>query len=286
MFEFIENDIKKYNLDVHGFSINKDNTMVYKKFFHADTRYPVYSATKTITSTAFGIAQDEGKLSADDFLCNYLQRKYIDKLSGVNRQNFEKLTLKRFLTMSVPGFPFRPDGTDWIEFSLMSNKNYGAKAEFSYSNIPAYLVGVALENAVGMPLYEYICQKIFVPLEIYNPPYRKCPSGHFYGATGMEFTLDELSRFGLLYLNKGCFKGNRIVSENWVKNSTKSQIENSDGGYGFFIWVNNDSFIISGKWGQKCIVFPQKNLVITYLSNLPKNSGKLLEIAHKAAELF
>ena len=286
MLDFIEKEIEKYSLEVHGIEIHKNDQLIYSKFFDEDKRYPIYSATKTITSAAFGIAQEEGKICEDDYLCYYLDRKYTDRLSALQRENFQRLTLKRFLTMSVQGFPFRPDGEDWTEFSLLCNKDFGRAPVFSYSNISAYLVGVAVENAVGIPLYDYICRKILEPLEIKNPVYRKSPEGHFYGATGMELSVDELSRIGRMYLKKGVWKNERILSEEWVEKSVSKQIENSEGGYGYFIWTSENSFRISGKWGQKCIVYPEKNLVITYLSNLPEGGEKMLEIVEKTAEIL
>lgn len=32
---------------------------------------------------------------------------------------------------------------------------------------------------------------------------------------------------------------------------------------------------ISGKWGQRCLVFPEKDLMITYLSHMENGSGEL-----------
>lgn len=286
MLEFIEKEIQNLQLDVYGIEIHKNNELIYKKFFAEDIRYPIYSATKTITSAAFGIAKSERKISEDDFLCDYLEKKYLELLSEKQLENFRKLTIKRFLTMSVEGFPFRPSGEDWIEFSLLSNNDFGRSPKFSYSNISAYLVGVACENAVRKPLYDYINEKIFQPLNIPNPPYKTCPKGHFYGATGMELTVDELSRTGRIYLDGGVYNGERILPESWVKHSTEKQIDNNEGGYGYFIWINNDSFRISGKWGQKSLVYPNKNLVITYMSNLTERGEKMLEIAEKAAALL
>ena len=285
MFEFIEKEVDALKLDVYGIEIHKDNKLIYVKSFCDDKRYPIYSAAKTVTSAAVGIAKSERKISENDFIADYIERKYLEKLSGKQLENFRKLTIKRFLTMSVAGFPFRPSGDDWLEFSLLCNEDYGKEPQFSYSNISAYLVGRACENAVGKPLYDYLDERLFQPLGIIKPPYQTCPKGHFYGATGMQLTVDELSRIGRLYLNGGIFDGKRILSEEWVKSSTAVQTDNSDGGYGYFIWINNGSFRISGKWGQKCLVYPEKKLTVTYLSNLPERGNEMLEIAEKAAEM-
>lgn len=286
MLDFIEKEIITQKLNVYGIEIHKSGQLIYKLNLAEDIRYPIYSATKTITSAAFGIARSEGKISEEDFLADYIDTKYINLLEPKQRDHFKKLKLKRFLTMSVQGFPFRPSGDDWIEYSLLSNEDYSKPPVFSYSNVTAFLVGAACENAVNMPLYDYLDQKLFAPLEIDKPEYQTSPAGGFNGATGMKLTVDELSRIGRLYLNGGTFKGHRILPEVWVKDTVLKRIDNEEGGYGYFVWVNPDCFRISGKWGQKSLVYPNKDLVVTYLSNLPDNEEKLFNIAKRAVELL
>lgn len=134
--------------------------------------------------------------------------------------------------MSVSGYPFRPGGEDWLETVLHNEINCSEKS-FFYTNVSAYLVGIACENAVGGNLPAYLKIHLFEPLGIENPQFQFDFQNRFYGATGMQLTVHELSLLGQLYLQKGIFNSNRILSESWVSESTKLQINNSDGGYGF-----------------------------------------------------
>ncbi len=284
MFENTVNEIKNKDLNVHGIEIFHNGEVVFKHSFSPEIRYPIYSATKSFVSAAVGIASDEGKLPLNAPLYEFLESKYMTYIPAAQLENFKLLTVKRFMTMSVSGYPFRPSGSDWLENSLSQPIDYSLPPVFSYSNIPAYLVGAACENAVGSHLIKYLTPRLFEPLGIENPVYKNCPKGHFYGASGMELTVHELSLLGQLYLQKGIFSGRRILSEQWVDQAASPQISNKEGGYGYFIWVNGNSFRISGKWGQKCLVYPEKKLIITYLSTLPERSEEMLKIADRAAK--
>lgn len=284
MYDNLVNQIKHKNLNVHGIEVFQNGKITFKQCFSPDVRYPVYSATKSFVSTAVGIACDEGKFSADVPIYEFLDRKYLCCVPASQLDNFKKLTIERLMTMSVAGYPFRPSGSDWTEYALSLPVDYSRPPVFSYSNIPAYLVGTACENAIGEHLFSYLNKRLFEPLGITNPVYKDSPEGHFYGASGMELTVHELSLLGQLYLQNGVFDGNRILSEQWIKKAVSPHIANHEGGYGYFMWITDDGFRISGKWGQKCLIYPQKNLMITYLSDLPERAEEMLEIAEHTAE--
>lgn len=286
MFENIVDEIRSKDLNVHGIEIFRNGNVEFKYSFSPDIRYPIYSASKSFVSSAVGIASDEGKLSIDAPLYEFLEKKYLDFVPAEQLDNFKKLTFKRFLTMSVQGYPFRPEGDDWLENSLSQIIDYSLPPAFSYSNIPAYLVSAACENAVGEHLIKYLTPRFFEPLGIEDPVYMNCPQGHFYGASGMELTVHELSRLGQLYLQQGVIEGKRILSQQWINEAVSSSISNKEGGYGYFIWTNGKNFRISGKWGQKCLVYPLKDLMITYLADLPERADEMLQIAERAADIF
>ena len=179
--------------------------------------------------------------------------------------------------MSVQGYPFRPEGDNWLEFSLMYPlKNVEEKA-FDYSNISAYLVGVAVAKALDRHLYDYLQERLFEALEMEPFPYQNCPSGYFYGASGVQMSVHELAKIGQVCLQKGVYNEQRIVSEAYLEEATSVQQMNREGGYGYYFWKYKDGYRISGKWGQRCLIFPDRNLMVTYLSNMEHGSEKLTE---------
>ena len=238
-------------------------------------RHPVYSATKSFTATAAGMLQDAGKWSVDDPLAAYLPREAVEGMPPGKREAFRLLPISRFLTMSVPGYPFRPEGEDWLAFALSCPAEYAGAPTFSYSNIPAYLVGLAAGNAAGEPLSDYLRRELLAPLGIESPVFRTDPQGRFYGATGMELSVEELSRLGRLYMQDGLWNGKRLFSGSWAEAAVRPRIDAGKGqGYGYFFWAGLRDFSVSGKWGQKCLVYPGRKLIISWEGEMPETSGR------------
>ncbi len=263
--------VQNNNLKVYGIELSKsagDREEVIEKYnFVTESRHPIYSATKSFLSTACGLAVDDGYMDIDKSIFNYIG-EYIPANTDLKVIDvYKKLTVKRFLTMSVKGYPFRPEGDDWVKSTFNIIPDAQNEPGFDYSNIPAYLVGLALENAIKRDVYEYLDERVFEPLGIDKPKALRCPAGHFYGASGMELTVNELSRLGHIYLNNGAYNGNQIISKEWVHEATSVQIMNREGGYGYYFWKLPGGFLISGKWGQKCYAFADKGIMITFLSD-------------------
>lgn len=272
-FSAFTEEIKKNSWNVFGAEVYFDGELVHQYGDTIEHRYPIYSATKAITSIAVGMAVDEGKLDVHKSVLAYLPNSVISKLPQEQLEVYNCITTKRLLTMSVSGYPFRPTGESWLEETFQYPIPDVNKTEFDYSNFFAYLVGVVASCAVKEDLYQYLNRKLFEPLGIWNPPAMRCPDGYFYGASGMELSVHELSKIGLLLYNGGVHEGRRILSEEYVKEATSIQQMNREGGYGYFVWKYRDGFSINGKWGQKCFVLPKEGLVITYLSHMEENAS-------------
>lgn len=280
-FDAFINEIQEHHWEVHGVEIYKNGKLLHEYGVTGKKRFPIYSATKTITSLAVGMAVDEGIMDIEKSVLCYLPETVTKELSSEQRAVFQGVTIKRLLTMSVSGFPFRPEGNNWLQSALQYPiKNVEIKA-FDYSNISAYLVGVAAACALEEDLYEYLQRKLFEPLNILKPPCQRCPSGYFYGASGMSLTVHELSKIGKVLYNYGTYEGRRLVSESYVREASSVQQMNREGGYGYFIWKYKDGFSINGKWGQKCYVLPEQKMLITYLANMQEDSKLLTESMEK-----
>lgn len=281
MLEKFLNTAREEGLLPYGIELRIDGMVAESWEQTPGRRYPVYSAAKSFAASAVGMAVDEGKLSLE----NPLERYFEPELNQADEDTgkfWRQVTIRRLVTMTIPGLPFRPSGDDWLAdcFSKMPDMERGVC--FSYSNLPAYLAGVAVERAVGENTADYLERKLFRPLGIDHPTVQFCPKGHFYGATGMELTAHELGKLGQLYLDRGIWKGQRILSEAWCQEAVSCQVDNREGGYGYFFWVHPDGgYTIRGKWGQRCHVFPKEQTVVAWVSHLPEK-----EDTDRQEELF
>lgn len=280
-FQAFVDTVKQNNWELYGIEVFQNGHIIEKYHEEAIKPYPIYSATKSITSLAVGMARDDGKFHIDASIYEYLKSEMPTYVSQKQLDTLKQITVKRLLTMSVQGYPFRPQGNNWLEYSLTYPIENVKDKGFDYSNIQAYLVGVAVSKALGKHLYDYLEERLFQPLGITQPIYQNCPSGYFYGASGMQLTVSELGRIGQLCLQQGIYKGQRLVSAEYISEATSTQQMNREGGYGYYFWKYQDGYRISGKWGQRSFVFPKKDMVVTYLSNMEHGSGQVTEAMEK-----
>ncbi len=280
-FESFVKDIEKNSLNVYGVEVYEDGILTHSYGDSNENLYDIYSATKSILSIAVGIAVDEKKFDISRSVLDYLPEKKTLGLSAQKRSVFGQITVKRLLTMSVAGFPFRPEGDSYIDSALNADIASPDKKEFNYSNISAYLVGVALSEALGRDLGSFVEERIFDPLGIDRYEYSRCPEGYFYGASGTKMSVNELSRIGLLLYGKGVYDGKRILSESYINEATSVQQMNREGGYGYFFWKYLDGFSINGKWGQKCYVLPDRKIIVSFLSHIEDGSGVIRGLMEK-----
>ena len=91
----------------------------------------------------------------------------------------------------------------------------------------------------------------------------------------------DFARIGKLYLNKGLWNNERIISENYINSSIAAAypLKTTDGKpvdfYGYHVWTtyykNLDISFCRGIQGQYIITIPQKNLVIVRLGHKRSN---------------
>ncbi|MBR5419646.1 MAG: serine hydrolase [Lachnospiraceae bacterium] len=291
-FEAFVKDIEENRWNVFGVEVYENGELAHSYGDTTENLHELYSATKTVLSIAVGIVYDMGLIDLEKSVLEYMPAEKLAKMQAKQKESFEKITIRRLLTMSVEGFPFRPflEGEDgspaypeasWLDFSLACEIKDPEMRAFNYSNINSYLVGVALTEILGRDLGGFIEEKIFAPLGIERFEYTRCPEGYFYGASGMRLTVHDFSKIGLLLYNKGVYQGKRILSEEYDELATSVQMSNREGGYGYFVWKYLDGFSINGKLKQKCYVLPKRGLVITQLCEIEDTGNDLRESMEK-----
>ena len=268
-------EIEQNHWNVYGVEVYENGVLTHTYGDTEENLHGIYSATKTILSIAVGIAWDRGLIDFTKAVTEYLPIDDLESLTKVQRETFNRITIHRLLTMSVGDFPFRAEGDNFLKFALNCEIQNPNEKVFNYSNISAYLVGVALHHALGEDVGTFIEKNVFAPLGITRYEYGRSPEGYFYGASGMRLTVNGLSRIGQLLYNGGTYEGKRLLSKKYVRMATSVQLSNREGGYGYFIWKYRDGFSINGKWGQKCYCLPEQGLMITFLSHIEEDTYEL-----------
>ncbi len=262
--------IEKEQLPVYGVVVLRDGEKLVEHHFMSEKRRNLYSATKSITTTAVGLAIEEGYIMLEDTLLTFFEQDVPKGMQKEHLDNLNKITVKRLLTMSILDYTFeRPVCDNWLSYILSIPVPRVDQIAFSYNNFNSYLAGVIVERTTKTRMLDYLAPRLFEPLGISHVECAYSPEGNYYGSTGMYLSINELARFGQLYLQKGNYNGRQLVPKAWVEEATSKQIETREGGYGYFFWRYRDNtYRASGKWGQMCVVIPEKNAVIAVMSDL------------------
>ena len=240
-----------------GVMIIHNDSIIYEKYWGemtSDRLATVFSVSKSITSLMCGIAVDDGYIrSIDDDVTQYLpELKKKDPM-------WQKLTIRHLLDMQS-GLDF--DDTyslrlkDYKRLHAMARLNYGHNVmkqirglkfrkepgtEHNYESMTSQILGVVIERASGKHFADYLSEKVWKPLQmesvgIINVDSHKRDVAHTFG--GVALTMKDLAKIGRLYLNGGIWDGKRIVSEEWIRQTTAYDTSNE--GY-HFNWYNMSS---------------------------------------------
>ncbi len=243
----------------------------FSHFFEGDIRRNIYSASKTFTSAAVGIALREGLLSLEERLVDV----FADRIPAHPDENLQRATVRDLLTMALGQEkaclmgPQRPlyQETDWVRMGLSIPFVYEPGTHFVYNNLGPYLAGILVQERCGCDLLSYLEPRLLTPLGIRKTVWEVDPQGRTFGAGGMMLCLSELHRLGLLYLQEGSWRGRQLLDPAWVRESSQKQVDNGQEGYGYLIWRGREnSCRIDGKYCQWSIVFPERDAVLSLFS--------------------
>jgi CubicO group peptidase (beta-lactamase class C family) len=110
--------------------------------------------------------------------------------------------------------------------------------------------------------------------------------GREFSGAGFNATLRDYARFGQMMLDGGVANGRRIVSAEWVRESTEPRHpeDNRRGGYGLQWWTIGDSAAYSaiGLQGQYIYVDPPSRTVAVKLSYFPPGDNSALDAETRA----
>ncbi len=260
-----------------GVVVSQNGTEIARHTWEGVCRRNVYSASKSFTSAAVGIAIGEGLISLEEKLTDAFPADLPEQVS----ENLQKATVRDLLTMRLgqsKGFLMGEDrptyqNPDWVKLALSQPFDCEPGTRFVYNNAGPYLAGILVQRRAGCDLVHYLMPRMFTPMEIRLPTWETDPMGGTFGAGGLFLTMDELHKFGLLYLQNGRWNGRQLVPAQWVEASTSKQAENDRDsfGYGYLFWGGEKgSFRADGKYGQFTILLRDKNAVITIVAESRK----------------
>ncbi|MGE0561220.1 MAG: serine hydrolase domain-containing protein [Flavobacteriales bacterium] len=279
--EALHAEIEKYH--PAALLVIKNDSIVFEEYwddYNENSLTNSFSMAKSYIGMLIGIALDEGKInSIDDPVANYLPLY----------KDHPELTIKHLLTMSS-GINFDESYTS--PFGHMAKAYYGKDIEklnenytvteapgkiFKYLGGNTIILSFILEKVTGKPVSQYMSEKVWQPLGAQNPALWNLDhkEGREKAYCCFYSNARDFARIGKLYLNKGLWNNQRIISEEYVTASICPAYYLKDGNgnlvdyYGYQIWTtyykDMDIFFFRGIKGQYTIVIPDKNMIVVRL---------------------
>ena len=312
--------------DIHSILVIKNDKLVFEEYFpirltrgvsvvySRDHLHYVASVTKSFSSTLIGIAIDKGLIKGTE---ESLLSFFPEYKKELNKDNKGAITLEEVLTMSA--------GFDWNEVStsyISPENSYVAMTRaddiigylfnrpikdppginFNYNTGLSTLLGVMIERRSSLSINEFAQKYLFGPLGITKYEWKHLDKAHKVPASGSGLALRprDMAKLGYLFLQKGNWKGEQIVSAEWVEEATCDKIDftlyfpsKSLTGYGYQWWrtkfktkdMTIEGYTAWGLGGQFIFVFPTLDAVIVFTSKI-LSSGGLLPLSLMSAYIL
>jgi len=304
--------------NIHSVLLVRGGQLVFEEYFPGTTTadhvyvewdrsrlHDLHSVTKSVTSALIGSASDQGLISnVDERIATYFPEHadaFIDEPKA-------SLTLRHFLTMTA--------GLEWDEhsYSYADSRNSHVQMNrsgdpvgftlhlpvvaepgetFRYNSGLSIVLGEIVHRVSGLRADAFAEQFLFGPLGIQKYSWWTYPDGTVQTGGGLALTPRDMARFGQLYLNEGTWVGERVLSQDWVRQSTTWAVPVTEARelYGYQWWGirlprHDNVFDLSdqvleaaaavGRGGQWVLVYPELDLVAVFtagndnqLSNQP-----------------
>lgn len=224
-----------------------------------------HSMCKSITGMAIGMLIEEEKLKLDENIYDI----FPDHINAFSKIFRPVITVENLLTMTS-GVTFNESGivsgNDWLGSFLNASVNGKPGTEFQYNSLNTYVLSAIVTKRTGETLSEYLTPRLFGPLGITKYYWETCPKGITKGGWGLFLCAEDMAKLGQLYLQRGKWNGQQLVSEYWIEISTARHLktQNDTYGYGYQLWMEQrpGSFEYNGMLGQNVIIYPDMDMVL------------------------
>lgn len=268
----------------------KDGYIVYENYYGdggVDESTNLWSVTKSFASALTGLLIDDNIINSPDEFMADLMPDYPE---------FNDIKLEHVLTMTT-GLSWAEEGPLWVEWILSDDWVTSALARgqihppgktFKYSSGNSHFLTSLVSYKTNVTPGILAKQRLFDPLGIefeplsepityYNWPqymeplyqtWRQDPNGVECASFALYLKARDMAKFGYLYLNRGRWENEQLISEDWVITSTKDHKTNIYGRYSYgYQWYltmvgGHPSFLASGYGGQIIGVVPSLDLVV------------------------
>ncbi len=230
------------------------NGLLVKKWGDTKRVDMTFSVTKSFLSTVAGLAIDRGLIhNVNDKVKDYIWDGTFDG------NHNSKITWEHLLQQNSDWSGALWGGKDWAdrppreggldEWRFRKLQEPGTVMEYNdvRVNVLAYSLTHVWRQPLPMVLKKHVMDKIGASTtwrwhgyenawtEIDGVQMKSVTGGGHSGA-GLFISTEDMARFGLLFLNDGKWKDEKVISSEWIEMARQSSIPNAN--YGYMWWLN------------------------------------------------
>ena len=270
---------------------------IYRNNTNARSRFIGWSMTKSVTSVLIGCALAEKRIDSLDIPIT----RYLPELKG---GGYDGVSIRQVMQMRsgvdyAERYDFENPGTAASNHIAALVRNTARFADvartlkrihppgefFQYKTIDTAVLGWLVERVTEGSVAAYTARCLWEPLGAEADAFYIMDgapgTGREFSGAGFNATLRDFARFGQMMLDGGVADGRHIVSEDWVRESTRPSgaAAGQPSGYGLQWWMMGagDAYAAVGLQGQYIYVDPATRTVVVKLSYFPPGDTSALE---------
>lgn len=205
---------------------------------------------------------------------------------------------------------FGKRSTDALDFVLSQPVSRRPGTRYNYSSGNYLVLHGILREHLGERFYRQVYQRyLFSPLGINKSAVETDDTGLMHGGSGVWITNEAMAKLGQLVVNKGLWRGKRIISESFINTMltvpegikrSGRKIRQWEGAAGASLWTNlnvedlqqaipgvTESMVYSsGFYGQFLLMYPEHNLVVARVGGDVNHGDRWFKFTRDASGCF
>jgi len=297
-------DEERKGVRTDGVVIIHRGRLVYERYargFKPEQRHLGWSMSKSVTNALTAVAVAQGALTLDDSICKHVKatneaacaitvRDLLEFGSGLDwLEGYEDGSLQTSSVLAMLYGEGRRDMVAFITSHALRDKP-GTSWEYSSGDttLLAGVVGAAMKSRfeVGWE-WKLLLDRVGARSAVFE----RDGKGTLVGSSLMHATPRDWAKLGFLFLNDGCWEGQRLLPEGWVAASVavSEPLRQKRVGWdpgdvqGRQLWLNRrvpglqdekpwpdvpeDAYAMRGHWSQSVTVIPSLDLVVVRLAD-------------------
>lgn len=181
-----------------------------------------YSVAKAFTVFAIGLLYDKGLVKPSDLVVDILKKHLPSDMDEKwNRVSVHDCLLHRigiehgFLDIDCEDASLY-ETSNYLDIVFKTKLKYEAGEFYRYSDAAYYLLSRIVSELSGIDLADFLRPILMEKMRFKEFAWSKCPYGFSIGATGLYIRTEDMVKLGILFLNKGMWKDERIISDEWI----------------------------------------------------------------------